>query len=240
MKTQQNFKRYEKKYLINEAQYQALRTCLDTYMSVDQYDWSTICNIYYDTPDYRLIRTSIEKPVYKEKMRLRTYGIPVENSPAFIEVKKKFKGIVYKRRMTLPYQQALDWLAQEPDTACDSQIAEEICWFRKFYGNLSPAVVLCYDRLALYGNENKDLRVTFDRSIRWRTDHLDLTDGDTGEYLLPEGFYIMEIKIPGSMPLWMADLLDRLEVYPTSFSKYGRAYQTFACRKPVLWQQGVG
>lgn len=227
MKMQQNFKRYEKKYLINEAQYQALRMYLDAYMSVDQYQWSTICNIYYDTPDYRLIRTSIEKPVYKEKLRLRTYGVPSDDSLSFIEVKKKFKGIVYKRRMTLPYRQAHDWLEQDANTTCGSQIEEEICWFRKFYKNLSPAVVLCYDRLALYGKENKELRVTFDRNIRWRISQLDLVEGDTGEQLLPEGHYIMEIKIPGTMPLWMADLLDRLKVYPTSFSKYGRVYQTF-------------
>lgn len=152
MKVQQNFKRYEKKYLVNEAQYQLLRERLAEYMSVDQYDWTAICNIYYDTPDYRLIRASIEKPVYKEKLRLRTYGIPTGDSPSFVELKKKYKGIVYKRRMTIPYQQAYTWLSQEPDSTCNGQIEEEICWFRKFYHNLQPAVVLCYDRLALYGN----------------------------------------------------------------------------------------
>ena len=226
MKPQQNFKRYEKKYLVNEDQYQLLRKHLAEYMEVDQYDWTTICNIYYDTPDYRLIRTSIEKPVYKEKLRLRTYGVPTQDSPSFIELKKKYKGIVYKRRMTIPYQQAYAWLSQEPDSACDGQIEEEICWFRRFYHNLQPAVALCYDRLALFGIENKNLRVTFDRNIRWRTSHLDLEAGDEGTYLLPEHCYIMEIKIPGAMPMWMADMLDQLELYPTSFSKYGRVYQT--------------
>lgn len=227
MANQQNFKRYEKKYLVNEAQYQALRERLADHMQVDEYDWSTICNIYYDTPDYRLIRTSLEKPVYKEKLRLRTYGVPTDNSPSFVEIKKKYKGIVYKRRMTIPYGQAFAWLSYEPDSDDTSQIAEEICWFRKYYQNLQPVVALFYDRLALYGKEDKNLRVTFDQRIRWRTQQVDLMKGDEGAYLLPEGYYIMEIKIPGAMPLWMADLLDELKVYPTSFSKYGRVYQTF-------------
>lgn len=224
---QQNFKRYEKKYLIDEKQYQALRMHLDDYMKVDQYGWSTICNIYYDTPDYRLIRASIEKPVYKEKLRLRTYGVPLEQSPAFVEIKKKYKGIVYKRRITIPYRQAYSWLSQEQDFISGGQIEEEIFWFRRFYKDLQPAVAIFYDRLALYGQEDENLRVTFDKAIRWRTGQMDLVNGDEGENLLPEGSYVMEIKIPGAMPLWMAGLLDMLNIYPTSFSKYGRVYQTF-------------
>lgn len=231
MSKQQNFKRYEKKYLINEEQYQAFRECLNGYMQVDQYDWSTICNIYYDTPDYRLIRTSIEKPVYKEKLRLRTYGVPSPDSPAFVEIKKKFKKIVYKRRVKMPYQQAFDWLGCNCESGDAGQVEEEIHWFCKYYGNLRPAIVLCYERLALYGNENKDLRVTFDKNIRWRIEDIDLLDGDEGTRILPEDHYVMEIKIPGSMPLWMSAMLDELKIYPTSFSKYGRAYQTFCDKK---------
>lgn len=227
MSTQQNFKRYEKKYLINEQQYQIMMSYLNDFMTADDYGISTICNIYYDTLDYRLIRTSLEKPIYKEKLRLRTYGIPKEDSVAYIELKKKYKGIVYKRRMISSYKEAYEWLNQEPSLLNDSQIEDEICWFRKLYNNPKPAVVLCYDRLALFGNENKELRVTFDSNIRWRTWQLDLTKGDNGSFLLPKGMYIMEIKIPGAMPLWMSSMLDKLKIYPTSFSKYGRAYQVF-------------
>lgn len=229
MKIQQNFKRYEKKYLINKTQYRALRERLADYMAVDQYGWNTICNIYYDTPDYRLIRASIEKPMYKEKLRLRTYGVPTDDSSAYVEVKKKFKGIVYKRRMVLPYAQAFQWLNKEPVPMKESQIEEEILWFRKFYHSLEPRIVLCYDRLALYGLADKEFRVTFDHRIRWRRERLDLTAGDDGELLLPDDNYIMEIKIHGAMPLWMADLLDELDVYPTSFSKYGKIYQSYMC-----------
>ena len=225
------FQRVEQKYLMNRAQYTALREVLEPYMEPDEYGRSTICNIYFDTPDRRLVRTSIEKPVYKEKLRLRTYGVPKPESLAFVELKKKYKGVVYKRRITLPYTKAFGWLCRGEAPEENSQIQREIAWFLEFYGDLEPAAALCYDRTALYGRESGSLRITFDEAIRWRGENTDLLCGDDGDLLLPEGVCLMEIKAIGGMPIWLADALGDLCVYPTSYSKYGSAYSsTLVCR----------
>ncbi|MGN0478934.1 MAG: polyphosphate polymerase domain-containing protein, partial [Hominenteromicrobium sp.] len=204
---------------------------LQPYVKPDTYGRSTICNIYFDTPDRVLVRTSLEKPVYKEKLRLRTYGVPGPDSPAFVELKKKYKGIVYKRRITLPYGEAYRWLCGGEAPKKDSQIQREIQWFLQFYGGLEPAAALCYDREALYGRADETLRITFDEAIRWRGENTDLLYGDAGTLLLPDGISLMEIKAAGAMPAWLADMLGSLHVYPTSYSKYGSAYSSTLARR---------
>ncbi len=109
------FKRYESKYFTDSRQYAGVLHTFERYAEPDRYGRSRICSVYYDTPDRRLIRASLEKPVYKEKLRLRTYGVPQDGSSAFIEIKKKYKGIVYKRRITADYAQALDYLSGDRD-----------------------------------------------------------------------------------------------------------------------------
>ena len=91
-------------------------------------------------------------------------------------------------------------------------------------GPLKAQAVICCDRLAYVGIENEELRITFDRSIRWRDDELSLTFGDSGRELLQNGEVLMEIKMPGSAPLWLADMLSRHGIFPTGFSKYGTCY----------------
>lgn len=218
------FKRTEKKYLMSEAVYEALRSALVPYMKVDKYGLHTICNIYYDTQCYDLIRTSIEKPVYKEKLRLRSYGIPSEQSDVFIEIKKKYNGIVYKRRIMLPLHQASDYLEHGAYPPDDSQILHEIDYFIKFY-QPTAKLFLAYDRIAMYGIDDPDFRITFDRNIRSRSERLRLSAGDDGELLFADApRYLMEVKITGAMPLWLSHILAQLELYPVSFSKYGAVY----------------
>ena len=225
------FQRVEQKYLLTDAQYTALWDVLQPYMKPDAYGRSTVCSIYFDTPDRRLVRTSLEKPVYKEKLRLRTYGVPKPDSPAFVELKKKYKGVVYKRRIMLPYAEAFRWLCGGEAPEKDSQIQSEIAWFLQFYGDLEPAAALCCDRDALYGREDDSLRVTFDEAIRWRVEDVDLLHGDGGAQLLPDGVRLMEIKAVGGMPGWLADALGELHIYPTSYSKYGSAYRFALARQ---------
>ena len=225
------FQRVEQKYLLTDAQYTTLWDVLQPYMKPDAYGRSTVCSIYFDTPDRRLVRTSLEKPVYKEKLRLRTYGVPKPDSPAFVELKKKYKGVVYKRRITLPYAEAFRWLCGGEAPEKDSQIQREIAWFLQFYGDLEPAAALCCDRDALYGREDDSLRITFDEAIRWRVEDVDLLHGDGGAQLLPDGVRLMEIKTVGGMPGWLADALGELHIYPTSYSKYGSAYRFALARQ---------
>ncbi len=218
------FKRYEKKYLLTPEQYEQLRKCLQEFMQIDEYGLHTISNIYFDTDTYELIRTSIEKPVYKEKFRLRSYGIPGQNDTVFLELKKKYKGVVYKRRVPMSLQQAMGYLVDKKQTAEKTQILSEIDWFFKMHEPV-PKVYIAYDRIAFFGKEDPNLRITFDTNIRWRDYDLDLSKGDYGEPVMEPDRFLMEIKIPGTMPLWLSHLLTKLGIYSNSFSKYGTCYQ---------------
>lgn len=217
------FKRVEKKYMLSHDQYEMLGQRLQAHMSMDRFGRHTICNVFFDTQDFYLTRTSVEKPVYKEKLRLRSYGVPTEGDDVFIELKKKYKGVVYKRRVALPLKEARAYLYQGVKPQKKSQILSEIDYFLQM-NELQPMVYLCYDRIALFGNEDNALRVTFDTNIRWRESSLDLALGAWGQPLLGDGQVLMEIKIHGAMPLWLSNLLDELQVYPASFSKVGTVY----------------
>lgn len=222
--TKLTFKRYEKKYLLTAEQYAVLREELKNYIKPDEYYSSTVCSIYYDSDDYSLIRNSIEGPVYKEKLRVRSYNVPKDNDRVFVELKKKYKGVVYKRRVTMTAKEAELYLAGKAPAPEDSQMIREIDWFLKM-NNPSPKVFIACDRLAFVAVDNPELRITFDKDIRWREDNLRLTCGSQGENLLRNGEIVMEIKIPGAAPMWLAELLSRCEVYPSGFSKYGNCYK---------------
>lgn len=223
-KYQETFKRYEMKYLISEMNYKLLRQILQGRLKADKYGITTICNIYFDTPDRKLIRTSLEKPVYKEKLRLRSYGTPSERDTVFIEIKKKYNGVVYKRRESMELIEAERYLYDGKPIGKDTQIMREIDWFLKYYRNLEPAMYISYDRVALYGAEEPELRITFDSNLLFREEELLLECGGWGSPILAEGQRLMEIKIPGAMPLWLSHILDEFDIYPVTFSKYGKGY----------------
>ena len=224
------FKRKEMKYLLTDKQYQGLMWELRDRIAPDDFPVSTISNLYYDTPDYRLIRASLQKPKYKEKLRLRCYKVPNADTQAFLEIKKKAMGIVYKRRESLPYRRAVEFLAGRGPGG-DSQIFRELSWMLRSYQNLAPAMFLSYDRLSFKGKDYPSVRLTFDRNILWRTTALDLSAGTWGEQLLQPGQRLLEIKIGNAMPIWLADALAKYRIYPISFSKYGRAYETMIWRE---------
>ena len=229
--TKYTFKRYEKKYLLTPEQYAALTSELKKYMRPDKFPSSTVCSLYYDTQDFSLIRESLEKPMYKEKLRVRSYGVPGSEDKVFVEIKKKYDGIVYKRRVSMPEYQAVNYLDHGIRQAeNDSQIFREIDWLCRSM-ELTPKVLISCDRLAVCGIEDPELRMTFDSSVRWRDSELDLTRGDYGQELLPDEKILMEAKIAGAAPLWLAGLLSRLEIYPTSFSKYGSCYTQMLTEK---------
>ena len=223
-KIQTTFKRYEIKYLLTAEQKQYLLGVMDEHMQLDEYGRSSIRNVYYDTDSFRLIRTSIDKPIYKEKLRVRSYGEAGPTGRVFVELKKKYKGVVYKRRLTMPFDVACTALQPGGEFPTDTQITREIRYFRDFYETLHPAVFLCYDREAYYERDGGDFRVTFDDTIRYRTHDLNMYSGIGGIDLLPEGLCLMELKAPGAIPLWMIRALSAQRIYKTSFSKYGRAY----------------
>ena len=218
------FKRYELKYLLTLAQKEKILEVMAPYMQLDQYGRTTIRNIYFDTDDYRLIRRSIEKPVYKEKLRIRSYSQATHESTVFVELKKKYDDVVYKRRLALNEKAAMAWICGEKPCPVDTQISREIDYFMRFYGNLNPAVFLTYEREAYFERNGGDFRVTFDDRILSRQTEIDLCKEIHGTPILPEGMVLMELKCPGAIPLWMVRALSRERIYKTSFSKYGTAY----------------
>ena len=224
------FKRYEKKFILNPEQYNAIKEEVDKRFNPDKYGETKICNIYYDTPDFILIRRSVDKPVFKEKLRLRTYGTPVDDTTAFIEVKRKFNKIVYKRRVHMSYTKSLEYLSGKLNVE-DSQINKEINYFINLYKGICPQFYISYDRSAFFYKESDDIRITFDKNITWRDYDLDLRLGSYGEQLLPDNYIVMEIKVPKMAPLWLVQLLSKLEVYSASFSKVGTAYKTMLAKR---------
>lgn len=218
------FKRVEKKYLLTKEQYEYVLEKVQEHMHIDSYGLTTINNIYFDNKMDELIETSIEKPKYKEKLRLRSYGTPTEDSTVFFEIKKKYKGVVYKRRISMKLKEAYHYIetGELPDNL-KGNIPEEIDYMINRY-RLTPKVYIGYDRIALTDDTDPDLRITFDCNIVSRYDDIRLELGNAGFRLLEKDHYLMEIKIPGAMPLWLAHILSEKQIQPASFSKFGRIH----------------
>lgn len=225
MDYQMTFKRYELKYLLNQKEKECILKVMKDYMKLDSYGRTTIRNIYFDTDTFRLIRRSLEKPIYKEKLRIRSYCPVNANDPVFVELKKKYESVVYKRRLVLPEKLVMDSFQNGTPLPETSQIAREIQYFRDYYENLHPTVFLSYEREAYYALDGSDLRITFDENIYYRRDDFSLGSEIYGSPLLEEDQSLMEIKISGGIPLWMSRILTQYHIYRSSFSKYGAAYR---------------
>lgn len=240
------FKRYELKYMITADQKDRILKAMDPYMEPDRFGKSTVRNIYFDTDDFILARHSIAKPDFKEKLRIRSYAKADADSTVFVELKRKFDGIVYKRRLGMPEADAMRWMAGSEDPSIQkeiesesAQVAEEIRYFAGLYKGLRPVLYLSYDReayrlrdgsAAIGGSDG--FRVTFDTNILCRETDLTLESDAYGRSILDDGMYLMELKCPGAIPLWMVKILSEEHIYKTSFSKYGTAYCRFMSETP--------
>lgn len=224
MKPQMIFQRYELKYCMDLCQMQAVLTAMAPHMVPDEYSHSSIRNLYLDTPNFRLIRRSLEKQEYKEKLRIRSYGRAGAETPVFMELKKKYCSVVYKRRISMLQHQALECVAGT-ERWPDSQIGAELAYAAEFYQNLRPSVFLSYERDSYRGVEDEDFRVTFDTEIRYRQEELTLDSDPWGIPILAPGQVLMELKVAGRLPLWMAHVLSEQRLFKRPFSKYGMAYQ---------------
>lgn len=224
MAYQMTFKRYELKYLLTKKQKEELLKEMAYHMSLDKYGRSTIRNVYLDTDNFRLIRHSIERPAYKEKLRIRSYCHVEADDPVFVELKKKYESVVYKRRLVICEKDAMQCFNNGSALPAHSQIAEEIEYFRSYYGNLRPTVFLSYEREAYYSLDGSDFRVTFDENILYRNENISLSEPVYGTPLLNDDQTLMEIKTSGGIPLWLCHTLTKLHIFKTSFSKYGSAY----------------
>ncbi|WP_256759441.1 polyphosphate polymerase domain-containing protein [Cohnella sp. WQ 127256] len=226
------FNRYESKYLMDSKAFYVLYNRLLEYMELDEYNkndkFYSISNIYFDTEHDSLIRNSLAKPKYREKLRIRAYGIPAKDAKVYLELKKKVFGLVNKRRTALKLNEAFEFVrtGTEPELReyMNKQVIHEIQYFLQRY-DLQPKVYLAYDRIAMFCKNNRDLRITFDTNIRSRRDDLRLENGDHGEQLLDRGQWLMEVKAEKTIPMWLSRMLSEHQMYRTSFSKYGNEYK---------------
>lgn len=218
------FKRVEKKYLITKQQKDQLLGKIGAFLVPDSHGKSTIRSLYLDTPDFLIIRNSIDAKAYKEKLRLRSYGTPSASSQVFLELKKKYQGVVYKRRVSMSLEDAEIYfdIGLKP---VQTQIMSEIDYAMSFYGHPVPQMMIAYEREAFFVNRMPDMRLTFDSEIRYRNHHLRLELGTDGKTIIPNDTFLLEIKTTGAMPIWLADALDVCHIFPSSFSKYATAYQ---------------
>lgn len=235
------FNRTEKKFIITDEIYRIIKPQLEEYMELDSYsrngDFYTICNIYYDTPEHEIIRKSIEKPAYKEKLRLRSYGVVGLKDKVYLEIKKKYNGRVNKRRVSLHLEEAYQYIEKHQRPIArkplGEQILREIDYFLQQYPDLKPTLYLSYDRNAMFGMEDPNFRITFDTNIRTRRYEVGLDKGIYGEQLLPSGLWVMEAKMNKAAPLWFAKLLSNYQIYPTTYSKYGEEYRRALLRGDI-------
>ena len=225
MGNQMIFKRYEIKYMLTDKQKIELLNVMQDRMAADIHGRNTILSLYLDTPDYFLIRRSIEKPVYKEKLRLRSYGVASKDSEVFIELKKKYDSVVYKRRVGMSEAELEHYLSTGV-SGRDSQIMREIDYSIGRYAGIAPRMLISYEREAFYDRSDYDFRMTFDENILWCDDDLSLCSPVRGQRLLPPSQVLLEVKTSGAIPLWLVHFLSENKIRPASFSKYGSAYTT--------------
>jgi SPX domain protein involved in polyphosphate accumulation len=228
------FNRYERKYILTKSQKDEILPFLEQHLDYDPYSQGgkeyTIYNIYFENEDFSIIRNSISKPKFKDKLRLRTYSYPMEHdSMVFLEIKKKYEGRVNKRRIIMTYDQAKDYLNKgiipQFDTFIDNQVMKEIDYFMKIH-KARPGTYIRYDRMALVAGQ-EELRVTFDHHIIFRSHHINLEHREGTSILPTEEYYLMEIKSEDNFPFWLARKLSEMKLYSTSFSKYGKAFEQY-------------
>lgn len=226
------FNRIEKKYIIDQSKYELLTRAFNQHLNDDFKNHETykISNVYYDTEDNLLIKKSIAKPKFKQKLRLRAYGKANDDSIIFLEIKKKINGYVNKRRTKIKVSEARDLVENNllPDIHeyHNEQVLKEIQYFTKQY-LLKPAVYLYYEREVFSSLDKDGLRITFDKNIRTRRNHVDITDLSDASLLLEGNLYVLEIKTNSNMPFWLTETLNELEIFSTSFSKYGSEFYQY-------------
>ncbi len=231
MAVQTTFKRHELKYKLTTKQYNKLLIAMNEHMKLDEYGRHKISNIYFDTNDYRVIRNSIEKPKYKEKLRLRVYGEPKEESLAFIELKKKYNGVVYKRRIATTKLKACSYLCKGEKMENQCQITKEVDYFKECNKGILPKVYLSYEREAYFSPSDENFRMTFDFNIKMRENNISIYASDEDNIVLDTDYILLEVKTVQGLPFWFLRYLNQNQIFSTSFSKYGTAYNTYILPK---------
>ncbi|MBQ2660242.1 polyphosphate polymerase domain-containing protein [Candidatus Saccharibacteria bacterium] len=247
------FRRVEKKYLISKEEKDLILKLIKKHVRKNKYFQSTVCSIYFDTKNDDLIIKQVDKPLdkasFREKVRLRSYNVPKMEDYIFFELKTKHREgkdkLSDKRRFQFLLKDYYDWekgratleeiAKRKIEKTNDVQVARELEYIIK-YLNLAPKILIACERESYEGKEDKQLRLTFDDGLRYRSKDLKLEKGANGKkFFEGEKNIIMEIKAAGGMPLWLVEALNKLKAYPQPFSKYGKIYQQMKGKKNVQY-----
>lgn len=228
------FKRVEKKLLLDSSLLPQFIEAISEHMVPDEYNKDgkpyAICGIYFDNDNDDVIRHSTSKPKYKEKLRIRSYGVPDDNTTVFIEIKRKVYGVGVKRRARLKLSEAREYIesGKHPEGLkyIDEQVLREIDYLRETTP-MYPKIYVSYLRHAYFGKDDKNFRITIDSDIITRRYDLALEAGRYGEPLLPPNTVLLEIKFEGNLPLWFSQLFDKLGVTFGSYSKSGTEFKKY-------------
>jgi len=229
------FKRVEKKFIITKRQKEEILGESLSHLEEDEYCRFKVNNVYFDTLDYLIARRSIEKPVYKEKLRIRSYGDLSKDELVFLEIKRKYDSVVYKRRINLTCKDAFNMVLNGSFSKNGNQIEEEIRYFCFRYINLRPSMALFYNREAYFDKQDMNLRITFDNDIQWQKYDLYNNNNLILNSMIDDDYLLMEIKTSNVVPLWLSNILNINRVYSTSFSKYGNAYKSIIKKGDVRY-----
>ncbi|MDR2587212.1 MAG: polyphosphate polymerase domain-containing protein [Coriobacteriales bacterium] len=238
------FERQEKKYLLEAGMAEKLLARCGSALEPDGRSSILIRSLYLDTPSHLLIRRSIEKPVFKEKLRVRSYGIiQDDNHPVFLEIKKKYRKTVYKRRVLMTLRDARRFVedgvvplsslrGDNAKVALNRQIINEMYGALECYGALTPSFLVGYERRAYcYHATGVSLRLTLDSNLGWGKGSWDVEDMRGAHPLLPPAACLMELKTTAPLPLPLTHALDALHLYPRGFSKAAQAYRALKERE---------
>lgn len=246
------FNRYEKKYMLDQETATKIKNDIKSYITQDQYSsnsYYTICNIYYDTVNDEIIKQSVSKPQYKEKLRLRCYGDTTKHDIVYLEIKKKLNGFVNKRRTHITLEEANNLIFHKvmpvKQPYHNTQVLNEIYYFVQ-NKILYPKIAISYDREAYYAIDNPDFRITFDNHITSRRKNVYAGRSKEDQSIIDENLILMELKTSTSIPLWMTNILSKYKVFGNSFSKYGTEFYNYLinnrkedeiCLNPYLTSQ---
>ena len=223
------FDRYELKYLVHAKQAAALLDDLEPYVKRDKNagadGYYKITSLYLDSPELAAYWEKLDGEKYRRKVRVRTYGAGAAD--AFIEIKQRLNLGVAKRRTKLPVAAAESTLRalctgrHEPGDA----VLDEVYVLAKTE-RLRPTVIVSYNRAAFFDAWRRDLRITFDRNLKYRVHDLSLQGDPTrGRWFLPPDWYVLEVKFDRILPSWLCTALNRHDLKLERISKYCRAIE---------------
>jgi len=234
-----HFQRYEIKYWLTEERYFDVRDEIQRYMELDPYCHDRphhaypIWSLYLDTFDFATFEERLDGLIFRQKYRLRTYGAdkPFEDAltdPLFVEIKKKQNKVILKDRSLIKVREALDLLDHASGNPfmqtlplAQKKTMERFVFFQNHL-SLGPQIAVKYEREAYFGENDRNVRVTFDRNLCAKESRAlaEMYTETKNWFHHRNPQIIFEIKVYDAMPQWLVNILRRFQLRSEPISKY--------------------